>query len=167
MATTGAPIVIVQPGLVYGPGDTSQVGGLVAAVVAGSRPSVPGGGGYCWGYIDDIAAGHVLAMERGVPGESYMLAGPVAALADALSLAARLAATARPRVMPRAGTRSAAALLGAVERIATIPGVPAAETMRAALATYLGSPAKAERDLGWTCRALEDGMALTVAALRS
>ena len=38
--------------------------------------------------------------------------------------------------------------------------------MRAGLATYLGTPAKAERDLGWHARDLDTGLRETVAALR-
>jgi nucleoside-diphosphate-sugar epimerase len=75
-AAEGLPVVTVQPGLVYGPGDTAQTGAMIAQVVAGKRPPVPRGGGVCWGHVDDIARGHVLAMENGRPGESYMLAGP-------------------------------------------------------------------------------------------
>ncbi len=63
-AADGLPVVIVQPGLVYGPGDTAQTGALIAQVVAGKRPQVPAGGGVCWAHVDDVAAGHVLAMEQ-------------------------------------------------------------------------------------------------------
>lgn len=40
-AAAGLPLVIVMPGGIYGPGDTSQVGRLVEQVVAGGRPQVP------------------------------------------------------------------------------------------------------------------------------
>lgn len=166
MAADGLPVVTVQPGLVYGPGDTSQTGALIGDVVAGGRPPVPAGGGVCWGYIDDIARGHVLAMERGVPGESYMLAGPPATLAEGLQVAARTAGTPGPRVLPRTAVTVAARLAGAAERVLPLPGTYSAEALRAALATYLGSPEKAQSRLGWECRSIEEGMASTVAALR-
>ena len=89
LAADGLPVVIVQPGLVYGPGDTAQTGALIAQVVRGKRPQVPAGGGVCWAHVDDVAAGHVLAMESGDPGETYMLAGPRATLADGLKQVAR------------------------------------------------------------------------------
>ena len=47
-----------------------------------------------------------------------------------------------------------------------LPGQYAAEALRASLATYYGTPAKAERELGWTCRPLDDGLRSTIAALR-
>ncbi len=166
MARAGLPVVVVQPGLVYGPGDTSQTGGLIEDVVAGRRPLVPSGGGVCWGYVDDIAHGHVLAMEKGEPGEAYMLAGPRASLADGLDVAAGFAGTKGPITLPPGAVRASAALLGGVERIVELPPGYAAETLRSSIATYFGDPARAQRELGWTCRSLDAGMALTVSALQ-
>ncbi|HSK26240.1 MAG TPA: NAD-dependent epimerase/dehydratase family protein [Jiangellales bacterium] len=164
MARAGLPVVTVMPGLVYGPGDTSQTGALVRRVVTGGRPVVPAGGRVCWGYVDDVVAGHVLAFERGVPAESYMLAGPPASLAEGLRAAATIAGTRGPIVVPSAAVRGAARVAGLVERLVPLPADYAGESQRAALATYLGSPARAERELGWSCRPLLEGMSATVAA---
>jgi nucleoside-diphosphate-sugar epimerase len=165
-ATDGLPVVVVQPGLVYGPGDTAQTGALIEQVVRGGRPQVPRGGGGCWAHVDDVAAGHVLAMEKGVPGESYMLAGPRSTLADALRRLAEIAGTKGPVVLPDSLVRATAAVAGAVGRVVPLPPGFAAETMRASLATYYGTPAKAERDLGWHARDLDTGLRETVDALR-
>jgi nucleoside-diphosphate-sugar epimerase len=165
-ATDGLPVVLVQPGLVYGPGDTAQSGALLEQVVRGKRPQVPHGGGACWAHVDDVAAGHALAMERGVAGESYMLAGPRSTLADALRRLAAIAGTKGPMVLPDGMVRATAAVLAAVGRVVPLPPDFAAETLRASLATYYGSPAKAERDLGWRARDLDTGLRETVAALR-
>jgi nucleoside-diphosphate-sugar epimerase len=164
--TEGLPVVIVQPGLVYGPGDTAQTGALIAQVVRGRRPQVPAGGGACWAHVDDIAAGHVLAMERGTPGESYMLAGPRATLAEGLRQLASVSGTKGPRVLPDAFVRGVAAVAGGVGRVVPLPAGFAAETLRASLATYYGTPAKAERALGWRARSLDTGLRQTVGALR-
>ena len=165
-AADGLPIVIVQPGLVYGPGDTSQTGALIARVVRGERPQVPSGGGVCWAHIDDIASGHALALERGKLGEAYMLAGPRLSLANGLRLVATIAGTPGPVMVPSVMVRMGAAAMGVVGRIASPPPTLAAETMRAGLATYYGTSAKAERELGWTVRPLEQGLRETVTALR-
>ena len=159
LAAEGLPVVIVQPGLVYGPGDTARTGELIAQVVAGKRPLAPGAGGACWAHVDDVARGHLLAMERGEPGQAYMLAGPRATFADGLARVARIAGTKGPVLLPERAVRASAALMGVL-------GDYAAETMRAGLATYYGTPAKAERDLGWRARPLDEGLAETVAALR-
>jgi nucleoside-diphosphate-sugar epimerase len=165
-ASEGLPLVIAMPGLVYGPGDTSQTGALLRDVLAGHRTIVTSTGSYCWGFVDDVARGHLLAMTRGQPGESYMLAGPVHTLADGLRLAARLGGGRPPLVVPGAAVRALAAASDVVGRVLPLPPTLRAETLRAGSASYLGSPAKAQRELGWSARSLADGMSLTVRHLR-
>ena len=157
-----AGVIIVMPGLVYGPGDTALSGALIRDVVQGRRVMIPSGGGVCWGYVDDIAAGHVLAMSRGVPGESYMLAGPRSTLADGLRRVAALAGSRPPMVLSRAMVAATAPLAGLLH----LRGQYAAESFRASLATYWGTPDKAERELGWSCRPLDDGLRSTISSLR-
>jgi nucleoside-diphosphate-sugar epimerase len=166
-AVEGAPVVTVMPGLVYGPDDTSQSGALLGQVIEGKRPMVPTGGRVCWGYVQDIARGHLLAMERGVPGESYMLAGERASLAEALALAAELAGTRGPIVIPAGVVRMGARIASVVERVVPLPAEYAGETLRASVATSPCSPAKAERDLGWTHRPLSAGLGELVRRTRS
>jgi nucleoside-diphosphate-sugar epimerase len=154
----GLDVVIVQPGLVYGPGDTAQTGDLIAQVAKGKRPLAPKGGGVCWAHVDDIADGHVRAMERGRTGESYMLAGPRATLAEGLRTVARAAGTKGPILLPTRMIAATATLMGALGKVVPVPPDFSAETMRAGLATYYGTPAKAERELDWHARPLEQGL---------
>jgi nucleoside-diphosphate-sugar epimerase len=166
-AAEGLPLVVAMPGVVYGPGDTSPTGRLIADVVAGRRVLVPDDGRLCWGFVDDVVHGHVLAMDRGAPGEAYMLAGPPHTLAAALRLAARVSGGRPPRTVPGAVTRGLGPVTGIVGRLLPLPSEYQAESLRAASATYLGSPAKAERELGWRARPLQEGMELTVRHLRA
>ena len=166
-AAGGLPVVVVMPGLVYGPGDTALTGALIRNVVAGRRVMIPAKGGVCWGHVEDIARGHVLAMEKGVPGSSYMLAGPRATLADGLRLVAAIAGTKPPMVLPAGVVAVTGKAMGGLGRVVALPPDYAAESMRAGLATYYGTPDKAIRDLGWTCRELKDGLTDTVRALRA
>ncbi|RYU12794.1 NAD-dependent epimerase/dehydratase family protein [Nocardioides iriomotensis] len=166
LAREGLPVVIVQPGLVYGPGDTAQTGQLIAQVVRGGRPLVPAAGGVCWAHVEDVARGHVLAMERGEPGRSYMLTGPHLRLVDGLKQVAAIAGTKGPRVLPERAVRATARALGAAEKVVPLPPGYAAETMRASLATYYGTSLKAQSELGWTPRPLDQGLRETVDALR-
>ena len=101
-----------------------------------------------------------------MPGETYMLAGPRSTLAEVLRRVATFAGTRGPRVLPDAVVRATASLTGALGRVVPVPPDFAAETMRASLATYLGSPAKAERELGWQARPLDTGLRQTAGALR-
>ena len=161
----GLDVVIVQPGLVYGPGDTAQTGELIAQVARGKRPLAPKGGGVCWAHVDDVADGHVRAMERGRTGESYFLAGPAR---DARRGAAARRGPGRHQGPDRAahpdGRRHGRAD-GALGKVVPVPPDFAAETMRAGLATYYGTAAKAEQELDWHARPLEQGLRETVRLL--
>jgi nucleoside-diphosphate-sugar epimerase len=165
-ARQGLDVVMVQPGLVYGPGDTAQTGALIEQVVRGKRPLAPRGGGVCWAHADDVADGHVRAMERGRAGESYMLAGPRATLAEGLRRVADIAGTKGPIVLPDRMVAATAALMGALGTVVPVPPDFSAETMRAGLATYYGTPAKAERELDWHARPLDQGLRQTVEHLQ-
>ncbi len=157
-AAAGLPVVTVMPGVVYGPGDTSQVGRLLDQVVTGHRPLLSAGGGVCWAHVDDIARGHLLAMDAGVEGESYVLAGERASLADGLRLAAELAGTKGPLVLPVAAVRLTGRAAALVGRLVPLSPDFAAESVRSSLAYYWATPAKAERELGWTARPLREGL---------
>ena len=60
-----------------------------------------------------------------------------------------------------------AAVADKLGRMIPLPADYAAETLRASLATYYGNPAKAERELGWTYRSLDEGLVETVHAIGS
>jgi nucleoside-diphosphate-sugar epimerase len=166
-AANGVPLVTVMPGLVYGPTDTSQAGQLIRNVVAGRPVAVPSGNRLCWGYVDDIAVGHVLAMEKGIVSQRYMLAGPIHTLADLLGTAARIAGTRRPLVVPATVIGGLGVASAWLERVVPLPPTLSSEALRAATADYLGLPHKAQRELGWSARSLDEGMQETVRFLRS
>jgi nucleoside-diphosphate-sugar epimerase len=105
-------------------------------------------------------------MERGRAGESYMLAGPRATLAEGLRRVADIAGTKGPIVLPDRMVAATAALMGALGRVVSVPPDFSAETMRAGLATYYGTPAKAERELDWHARPLDQGLRQTVEHLQ-
>jgi nucleoside-diphosphate-sugar epimerase len=163
-AADGLPVVVVMPGLVYGPGDTALTGQFIRDLMHGRRVAVPAGGGVCWGHVDDIARGHVLALQGGEPGESYILAGPPAPFAEGLRVLARLAGQRSPTVLPTTMVAATAVAAGLVGRVVPLPPAYAAESLRSSLATYYGSPAKAIAKLGWSRRELEPGLADLVRA---
>jgi nucleoside-diphosphate-sugar epimerase len=163
-AAEGLPVVIVMPGLVYGPGDTALSGELIRDVAQGRRVVIPAGGGACWAHVADVATGHTLAMQRGVPGESYMLAGPTASFVEGLGRVAEIAGTKRPIALPTPMVAATAAVMGPLGKALPLPAQYAGESMRASLATYYGTPAKAKQLLGWSCRDLDTGLRQTLAA---
>lgn len=163
-AADGLPVVIVQPSVIYGPGDTSTVGEISRRVAAGRFTPGPKGGGVCWVHVDDVATGHVLAMERGVPGESYILAGEVATYLDAFTGLARMTGGRKPTFLPAWLVRTAGRMNGALERVVRLPADQTREAMFAATATYYGDSGKARRELGWDPRPLREGFEETFAA---
>ena len=162
-AERGLPVVLVQPSVIYGPGDTSTVGEISRRIAAGKRVLGPKGGGACWVHVEDVARGHVLAMEKGAPGESYILAGEVATFEEAFGLVAEITGGRRALLLPRGMVRAAATVNGLLELIAPLPQDFTREAMRAATCTYYGTAAKAERELGWTPRPLRTGFTETFA----
>ena len=164
MIQAGLPLVIVQPGVVYGPGDPSVIGTLLRQYLRRTLPIRPHGAAFCWGHVDDTARGHLLAMEKGRPGESYIIAGPPHTLEEALEVAEEITGIRPPRLRPPAMIlRAMAAAASVVERVITLPQTYSAETLRiAAGATYLGSSEKAHQELGFRTRALENGLRETL-----
>ena len=145
----GLPLTIVQPGVVYGVGDHSPVRPIIDMYLRRRLPAVPASTAYCWGHVEDTAAAHVLAMEKGRSGETYIVAGPPHTLADALRIAEAVTGIPAPRLrIPRAVT----------SLLRVVPG-PANEGLRALGATYLGSNAKARSELGFDPRPLREGFA--------
>ena len=72
----GAPIVIVQPGGVYGPNDHSEVGNMIEQTSRGKLPAkMFPGMGMMLAHVEDIADGILLAHDKGKTGESYVLSG--------------------------------------------------------------------------------------------
>lgn len=161
------PLVIVQPGAVYGPGDTSMVAETFTQFLKGRLPMVPKETAFCWAHVDDVARGHILAMEKGRPGQSYIIAGPCHTVEETLEVAAKIAGKKAPpiRVGP-AVLRGMAALMGLVEKVLPLPPSYTSESLRVtAGTTYLGDNAKAKRELGYDPRPLEVGLRETISHL--
>lgn len=160
----GLPLVVVMPGLVYGPGDTSSVRTTFIQYLQRKLPMLPRQTAFSWAHVDDIARGHVLAMERGRAGESYIIAGPTSTFEDAMQLAEQITGVPAPRMrMGPATLKSMAAIMGVVERAVPVPADYSAEFLRInAGVTYIGDNAKARRELGYSPRPLREGLTQTL-----
>ena len=159
MIAAGLPLTVVMPGLIYGPGDTSSARTTFLQYLQRKLPFIPTVTAYSWAHIDDIARGHILAMEQGKPGESYIIAGPTHTLVEAMKLAQRITGVPAPREVPPAMIKAAAAVMGVAEKVVPVPDEYSAEFLRiSAGVTYIGSNAKARRDLGYNPRSLEVGL---------
>ncbi len=160
----GAPIVIVQPGGVYGPGDPSQLGGEIRRAMADRLPSITFGSlGLNLVHVDDVATGIGLAHAKGQIGKSYVLGGELVRMTDAIRRAARAAGARPPRMAtPTWLVRVAAPLLsGRFGLAANLREVISASDG----ATYWATDAKARRDLGYAPRGLDEGLGDLAASL--
>ncbi|MCU0279991.1 MAG: NAD-dependent epimerase/dehydratase family protein [Candidatus Nanopelagicales bacterium] len=163
-AASGLDVVTVMPSAVYGPGDTSQLGGLIRQASKRHRVLAPAGLRICMTHVDDIARGHILAMELGRSGQSYMLAGECTSAAEVLRMVAEMAGGPAPIVLPDVMVGATSVSAGVLERFLPLPSTYRAETLRASRACYWGSPAKAQAELGWHARDLRVGLGETIQA---
>jgi nucleoside-diphosphate-sugar epimerase len=162
----GLPLVIVQPGMIYGPGDTSSLRTSILAYLQRRLPLLPQRQAMCWAHVDDIAHAHLLAMEKGKPGETYIIAGPPHTLIEFYEIAESLTGIPAPRLrVPPGMMRASAALAGLAEAFVTLPELYSSESLReTGGVTYLGDNAKARRELGYNPRPLREGLAETLRA---
>lgn len=164
MIADGLPLVIVQPGATYGQGDTSAYHDTFVQYLTRKLPMLPTKAAYCWAHVDDTAQGHILAMERGRPGESYIIGGPPHTLIEVFALAERITGIPAPRIHPTPGMmRMMSNVMGPLGKIVPLPENLSAERLRVmAGVTYLGSSAKAQHELGFAARPLEEGLRETL-----
>jgi dihydroflavonol-4-reductase len=157
-ARAGLPLVTVLPGVVYGPDDPSAVGVALREFLRGRLPVVTSGTAYSWAHVDDVADAHLRAMDRGRPGEAYNICGPTHTLAEALRMAADVAERRAPLVVPPRVLRSLAPVTDGLRRVLPLPSHLSGEALRASSGpTYIGTNAKARRELGFAPRPFEVG----------
>jgi dihydroflavonol-4-reductase len=150
----GAPVSIAMPGFVYGTGDHSELGGVMAQAASGKLRAVTFGDlGMNMAHIDDIAEGIALIGERGRIGEAYVLGGELTTLAEVIG---RVAAVSGHRA-PRLSTPTW--LLRAIAPLVRRIGPDLRELVNASAGvTYWASDAKARGELGYAPRDLETGL---------
>jgi farnesol dehydrogenase len=172
-AAVGADVVMLYPGVVYGPGELTD-GNLVVQMIAdhlrGRLAGVIGPGDRLWSYsfVEDVALGHALALEKGRSGERYFLCGDNATM-DGLFAAVQQATQVTP---PRVHIRyPVAAALGRLLWLwAEVTGHPPILThgvVDVFRQHWAYSSEKAERELGYRITPLAEGVRRTVDWLRA
>lgn len=157
----GLPLIIVMPGGIYGPGDTSVLRTTLIQFLQGKLPMLPTTAGFCWGHVEDTAHGHILAMEKGAIGESYIIAGEPHTYQDAFRLASHLTGRPAPNVVSQGLFKTVAMLVKPFD--AFLPEMYTSETMRVLSGvTYWGDNSKAKRFLSYNPRPLTEGLESTL-----
>ena len=162
----GAPIVIVQPGGVYGPGDHSEIGNFIEQTRTGKlRAKAFPRLGFNLVYVDDVADGILLALDKGAIGESYVLGGQIARMDDVITKTAELSGKKYPKATLPVPLMKLSAPLGPV--MGPVMGFPPnfSEAIKSSDGvTYWAKHDKAMRELGYAPRDLETGLKQTLAA---
>jgi dihydroflavonol-4-reductase len=165
----GLPAVIVNPSTPIGPRDIrpTPTGRIIVEAASGRMPGFVDTG-LNLVHVDDVAAGHLAALERGRIGERYILGGQNVLLADMLTDIAHMVGRRPPRwKLPRRalypiayGAELMARVWGG-EPFATIDG------LRMASRHMFFEDAKARRELGYVSRPYREGLADAIAWFRA
>lgn len=168
VAERGLPAVIVNPSTPVGPRDVkpTPTGRMIVEAASGRMPAFVDTG-LNLVHVEDVAAGHLLAAEKGRIGERYILGGENLSLADILAEVASLSGHAAPRLrlpigplMPIAWIAETVARLTGKEPFVTRDG------LRMARKKMYFSSAKAKAELGYAPRPAREGLADAVAWFR-
>jgi NAD+-dependent farnesol dehydrogenase len=167
-ARDGFPIVMVYPGVIYGPGPLTEgnlIGNLIFRFLQGKLPGLIGNLDRKWAfsYIDDVAAGHCRALERGVLGRGYILAGENRSLKDFLLRLSAFTGKPRPKLVLPYWVGSLLGRLGTLK--ANMTGVPPQithEVVKIYRHDWAYSSQRAIEELGYQITPFEEGLKRTV-----
>jgi len=163
-ARTGMSVVIVNPSTPVGPGDIkpTPTGQLVLDAALGRMPAYVDTGLNIV-HVDDVAAGHLLAFERGKTGERYILGGEDMTLRTILEQIARLVGRKPPRIrLPYIAVLPVAYAAEAMTKVTGRSGRVTLEGLRMSRKRMFFSSGKAASELGYRWRppveAFEDAL---------
>jgi farnesol dehydrogenase len=164
------PVVTLFPGVIYGPGPATEanlVGGMIEQYLAGRFPGLVGSGEQRWSfaYNADVVAAHLAALDRGVPGEEYLLGGDNRSLNDLFRLLTELSGV-RHRVLHLPFWMGK--LMGEIDLTrAKLSGRPPQVTpgvIEIFKRDWVYASEKAVRELGYRVTPLEEGLTKTLEA---
>jgi dihydroflavonol-4-reductase len=161
MACEGLPVVIVNPTTPIGPRDVkpTPTGRIIVEAASGRMPGFVDTG-LNFIHVDDVAEGHVAALEQGRTGERYVLGGENVTLADLLADIAREVGIKPPRWrIPRGAIYPVAFIAETVARMNGHEPFVTRDGLRMAKYPMFASAAKAERELGLRARPYREGIA--------
>jgi dihydroflavonol-4-reductase len=160
IAERNLPATIVSPSTPIGPRDVkpTPTGRILVEAATGRMPAYVDTG-LNLVHVDDVADGHLLALDKGKIGERYILGGQDATLAQMLAVIADLSNRKPPRInLPRGPLYP---LAYAAEAFASLTGKEPFVTIDALnMSKYhmFFSSAKAERELGYTARPYREAL---------
>jgi dihydroflavonol-4-reductase len=161
-ADEGLGVVVVNPGEVYGPRDTALVTAGNLLDFARSSPVLACRGGATVAHVDDVAEGIVAALDRGRPGERYILGGENVTVRELAALTLEiLGRRARILTVPRGLLRP----LAWAGRTFPLPLPFNPEVVPYATLFWFMDNARARGELGVSFRSARETLASTLAWL--
>ena len=163
-ASAGAPVVIVNPTAPVGPGDwkPTPTGRIIVDFLNGRMPAYVDTG-LNLVAVEDVAAGHLLAAERGRIGERYILGARNMTLKEILDALAVITGRPAPRVrLPHAIALAAGYADEFFARISgREPQIPVEGVKMSRHRMFVASD-KAEKELGYQPSAVETALTTAV-----
>lgn len=161
----GVPVVIVNPGEVYGPNDTALITACNLIDFAKSKPVLVCSGGTSVVYVDDVALAVVRAMERGKPGERYILGGDNLSVKELATLCLELLGQKKKiRLVPNGLLKGLTAVARTLRVAKLLPFNP--HVIPYATKFWFMDNSKAKRELGIEFRSARETLAPTLAWLK-
>ena len=160
IAQQGLPAVIVNPSTPIGPRDVkpTPTGRIIVEAALGRIPAFVDTG-LNLVHVDDVAQGHLAALDRGKIGERYILGGQNVQLSEMLTVIANLIGRRPPRVrLPRSAIVPLALAAETVARFTGREPFVTMDALRMSRYRMFFTAAKAERDLGFTARPFTDAL---------
>jgi dihydroflavonol-4-reductase len=160
IAQQGLPAVIVNPSTPIGPRDVkpTPTGRIIVEAALGRIPAFVDTG-LNLVHVDDVAQGHLAALDRGKIGERYILGGQNVQFSEMLAVIANLIGRRPPRVrLPRSAIVPLALAAETVARFTGREPFVTMDALRMSRYRMFFTAAKAERDLGFTARPFTDAL---------
>jgi NAD+-dependent farnesol dehydrogenase len=168
----GLPLGVVYPGVTYGPGEMTE-GNIVVRhildLVRGRLPALIGLPTRRWNYayVDDVARGIALALEKPPPGGRYVLGGENVTLGEFYATVGRLTGAKIPGLrMPDGLAKAAGAAQKAWARLRGTTPQLTPDLVEIYRHDWAFDSSRAERELGYRGRPLAEGLTSTVAWLK-
>ncbi|KAJ8762347.1 hypothetical protein K2173_007505 [Erythroxylum novogranatense] len=163
-AADGVPIVVVYPGVIYGPGKLTT-GNIVAKLLIerfnGRLPGYIGSGKdkFSFSHVDDVVQGHIAAMDIGQPGERYLLTGENASFVHVFDISAIVTGTKKPSLnIPLWTIEAYGWILVLYSRLTGKLPLISPPTVHVLRHQWSYSCEKAKRELGYNPRGLKEGL---------
>ncbi|HEX3793349.1 MAG TPA: hopanoid-associated sugar epimerase [Acidimicrobiales bacterium] len=157
----GAPVSLVLPTFPIGPRDTrpTPTGKLVLDFLNGKIPAFVDTTLNVV-HVDDLATGHLLALERGAVGRSYIIGGENLAMGEFLAALATATGLPAPKYqVPRIAALSVGALSQLVEgRLLKREPSVALEAARMSTTNMMFDDQRARQELGYTPRPTKEAL---------